>query len=194
MSASAFSMHFEGEALAEQHLNRYHVKLKFQLYNGSSAIQSTTYSTVQKYVRMQRSDASQDSYLSSCISFLLCPSKPSPRACTAHNLYDLQPAGPSWILQSLVISLRWLVPHLHNHYTYPVSDSEMLGLSWKGIDCTELVHNSSSNRHFLVALGIWFLPFFFIQEMVIFPTWRLMVIEMPTRRICNHQKWHGKFY
>lgn len=95
MSASAFSMHFEGEALAEQQLNRYHVKLKFQLYNGSSAIQSTTYSTVQKYVRMQRSDASQDSYLSSCISFLLCPSKPSPRAITAHSLYDLQPAGPS---------------------------------------------------------------------------------------------------
>jgi hypothetical protein len=40
----------------------------------------------------------------------------------------------------------------------------MLGLSWKGIDCTELVHNSSSNRHFLVALGIWFLPFFYTRN------------------------------
>lgn len=167
MSASAFSMHFEGEALAEQQLNRYHVKLKFQLYNGSSAIQSTTYSTAQKYMlgcSALLSHRTLKSYLSSCISFLLCPSKPSPRAITAHSLYDLQPAGPSWILQSLVISLRWLVPHLHNHYTYPVSDSEMLGLSWKGIDCTELVHNSSSNRHFLVALGIWFLPFFYTRN------------------------------
>jgi len=40
----------------------------------------------------------------------------------------------------------------------------MLGLSWKGIDCTELVNNSSSNRHFLVALGIWFLPCFYTRN------------------------------